>query len=165
VLIDDLVCQGVTEPYRMFTSRAEYRLSLRADNAEVRLTPLGLAWGCVGSERANAFARLQVEIAEFQDRPDAPDSRAASIVRADTHYAGYLRRQNAEIKAREQDEAVRIPEHFDFAAVGGLSNEIREKLQRVRPLNLGQAGRIEGMTPAALGAIFGSLKKSRRLAA
>jgi tRNA uridine 5-carboxymethylaminomethyl modification enzyme len=86
-------------------------------------------------------------------------------VRADTHYAGYLRRQNAEIKAREQDEAVRIPEHFDFAAVGGLSNEIREKLQRVRPRNLGQAGRIEGMTPAALGAIFGSLKKSRRLAA
>jgi tRNA uridine 5-carboxymethylaminomethyl modification enzyme len=165
VLIDDLVTQGVTEPYRMFTSRAEYRLSLRADNAEIRLTPLGLGWGCVGSERQRAFARLQAEIAVFEDRPDAPDGRAARIVRADTHYAGYLRRQGAEIKAREQDEAVRIPADFDFAGVGGLSNEIREKLERVRPQNLGQASRIEGMTPAALGAIFGSLKKLRRLAA
>src|SRR6202044_2602469 len=121
-----------------FTSRAEYRLKLRADNAECRLTPLGLGWGIVGPERQAAFAALEAEMAAMGNKPEG-ESRAAEILRADLHYAGYLNRQNAEIRSRERDEAVLIAADFDYATVGGLSAELREKLERVRPETLGVA--------------------------
>lgn len=163
VMIDDLVTHGVTEPYRMFTSRAEYRLLLRADNAELRLTPKGLEWGCVSTKRAENFAALQMQIAGFYGKPEG-ESKAANILRADQLYAGYLARQEAEIKTREKDEAVKIPPSFDYTLVGSLSAELREKLERTRPQTLAAASRIEAMTPAALGAIFGALKKGSRAA-
>jgi tRNA uridine 5-carboxymethylaminomethyl modification enzyme len=164
VLIDDLVTRGVTEPYRMFTSRAEHRLRLRADNADLRLTALGIEWGCIGTNRQRVFANLQSAMAGTSTNARLA-AIAAAIIAADHHYAGYLGRQDQEIKARAKDDAVLIPDEFNYATVGGLSAELRTRLERFRPSSLGDAGRLEGMTPAALGAVFAALRRPRSQAA
>ncbi len=197
VMIDDLVTRGVSEPYRMFTSRAEYRLSLRADNADERLTPRGLELGCVGAARARIFgersARLQHArallnglsltstaaarhgLAVTQDGQrrsgfallsfpeitfarlraiwpelSAIDAATAAQVEIDAAYAVYLDRQAADIDAYRRDEQLSLPAALDYAGIPGLSSELTAKLAFLRPRTIGQAGRIEGITPAAL---------------
>ncbi|KAF0210939.1 MAG: mnmG [Methylocystaceae bacterium] len=197
VMVDDLVTRGVSEPYRMFTSRAEYRLSLRADNADERLTPRGLEIGCVGTDRASHHAaraaRLQAARTLLQTReltsaaarrhglpvnqdglrrsayallsfPDITLDRLASIwpelsgidpqtaerIETEAHYAVYLDRQQADIDAYRRDERLALPDGLDYAAIAGLSAELRGKLSYLRPRTIGQAQRIDGMTPSAL---------------
>ena len=187
VLIDDLVTRGVDEPYRMFTSRAEYRLLLRHDNADRRLTPLGHRLGLVSAERWQRYEQYEASVTsaleqirtlrhgrqtleELLRRPEtrwadlcalSPElasltlsPRAAGQVEIETTYAGYIARQARDIERQQKMQDLRIPERFEYSAVPQLRFEAREKLAEIRPRNLGQAGRISGITPADLAVLM-----------
>jgi len=192
VMIDDLVLQGVTEPYRMLTARAEYRLRLRADNAAARLTPKAIAAGAVSAARRRHFEATRAERVRVEDilaRPASgqslagrlrhPETDAAALIALapelgavkpalleeaiqDYRYAPYVARQQDEVARLRADEAVRLPPSLDYAAIPGLSSEMVERLAGARPATLGAASRIRGVTPAALAAI---LVHARRRAA
>jgi tRNA uridine 5-carboxymethylaminomethyl modification enzyme len=210
VMIDDLTTRGVAEPYRMFTSRAEFRLSLRADNADQRLTPIGLDLGCVKSVRRTSFnekmEKLSAAKAKLIERSFTPkEIRSAGInvnqdgnrrdgmavlafpdvsfedllplipaleavdqdirlqVERDALYANYIERQKKDVEAMKRDESYKIPQDFDFFALEGLSSEMKQKLSIARPENIAQAGRVEGVTPAALTLVLAKLRRDQKV--
>lgn len=211
VMIDDLTTRGVIEPYRMFTSRAEFRLSLRADNADQRLTPMGLELGCIGPDRKREFqekvyklngvrhtletqsytpkqlAMAGIEVSQDGKKrtafevlafPKVGFSEIVSLIpelnqtdqeiriqtERDALYSNYISRQENDVDALKRDEAYLIPVDYDFNSVIGLSNELKQKLKASRPENIAQAGKIDGMTPAALALILTYLRKPKKSA-
>jgi tRNA uridine 5-carboxymethylaminomethyl modification enzyme len=212
VMIDDLVTKGVAEPYRMFTSRAEYRLSLRADNADLRLTPLGIEAGLVAARRKEAFRRREEAVQKGlnlarslsltsgeavrkglkvnQDGlrrtaldllgmaeigwagvtvlwPELKGLRADVVeaLEAEALYAGYIQRQHADIASLRKEDELVLPLALDYSTMPSLSAELRQKLMKVRPATLGQASRVDGMTPSALAVILGHVKRRDRQSA
>ena len=209
VMIDDLTTRGVSEPYRMFTSRAEYRLTLRADNADQRLTPFGDEIGCVGRERRKAFgeklAKIEHARAMLMERSLTPDQAGqhglnlnrdgvrrsawdllaypdvelatlgkvwpelsaidptiAEQIKIEASYSVYLHRQENDIAAVRRDEQLAIPANMEYRGLSGLSNELAQKLETIRPVSIGHAGRIEGMTPAALTLLLAHVRRQAR---
>ncbi len=207
VMVDDLVSLGTTEPYRMFTSRAEYRLLLRADNADLRLTPKGMAAGCVGSHRAGVFTAKAAAITAGRDllaglkaspnvlRGHGLEINQDGVIRSawdllsfngvdlarlatvwpelagvsatiaeqleiEGKYAAYLHRQDADIKAYRREEGLILPDDLDYDSIGSLSNEVRQKFKAARPETLAAAARIPGITPAAVTALLGHVKRA-----